>query len=141
MVKHFDDYYQMTCHVQRCLKTSANSIDSVLQRLTSLCGILDSEVADAKNEKSGQIVRVKQCRYNVYKCFMANSQNYRPRGPANTLLRCCAWPKTDSNSATVFIPRHTLVAGYYVFTLAVRVSVRLYVRWPKSVCPHFVSVR
>ena len=30
----------------------------------------------------------------------------------------------------IFIPRHTLVAGYYVLTLAVRVSVRLSVRSP-----------
>ena len=34
----------------------------------------------------------------------------------------------------LFIPRHTLVAGYYVFTLAVRVSVCL-----SSVCP--LSIR
>ena len=43
----------------------------------------------------------------------------------------------------VFIPRHTLVAGYYVFTLAVRVSVRpsvrTYVR--PSVCPSALRFR
>ena len=33
----------------------------------------------------------------------------------------------------IFIPRHTLVAGYYVFTLAVRVPVCL------SVCPSVCS--
>ena len=31
---------------------------------------------------------------------------------------------SSRNHYTVFIPRHTLVAGYYVFMLAVRVSVR-----------------
>ena len=44
----------------------------------------------------------------------------------------------------IIIPRHILVAGYYVFTLAVRVSVRPFVRpfvVRTSVHPHFVSVR
>ena len=33
----------------------------------------------------------------------------------------------------LFIPHHTIVAGYYVFTLDVRVSIRLSVEW-MSVC-------
>ena len=38
----------------------------------------------------------------------------------------------------LFIPRHTIVAGYYSFTLDVRVSVRPSAR-PSYVRPFFVS--
>ena len=38
-----------------------------------------------------------------------------------------------SGKEVLFIPHHTLVAGYYVFTLAIRVSVRLSVR-PSGLC-------
>ena len=48
----------------------------------------------------------------------------------------------------LLIPRHTLLAGHYVFMLAVRVSVLRFVRLSvlpsvvrPSVRPHFVSVR
>ena len=41
----------------------------------------------------------------------------------------------------LFIPRHTLVAGYYVFTLAVRVSVRPSVRPPVRPSVVHMSVR
>ena len=50
------------------------------------------------------------------------------------------FPHVSEFYVNVFIPRHTLVAGYYVFTLTVRVSVRLSVV-RTSVRPHFVSAR
>ena len=44
--------------------------------------------------------------------------------PLNFSLEKVRYRYTSKTVRRIFIPRHTLVAGYYVFTLAVRVSVR-----------------